>query len=159
MQQLTDAQLLEHFEMPGLNLEATLDAHDLGLLLTGIRSLLSANKPAAPEGWRLVPVQPTPEMVRAAIDWASNASVVTFAEIYCAMLAASPDAPAAQPAVDAGRERADATVLVSALEGTPGLLVAMLHEPRCRAAPRQYFACAKDSSASRKDAGGLGNGV
>jgi hypothetical protein len=40
---LTDEQILEHFNMPGLNLEATLDQHDLGLLLTGIRSLLAAH--------------------------------------------------------------------------------------------------------------------
>lgn len=46
---LTDEQILAHFEMPGLNLEATLDAHDLGLLLGGVRTLLSASKPAAPQ--------------------------------------------------------------------------------------------------------------
>jgi hypothetical protein len=47
---LSDEQILEHFEMPGLNLEATLDAHDIGLLLTGIRTLLAttAQADAAP---------------------------------------------------------------------------------------------------------------
>jgi hypothetical protein len=44
---MTDADILEHFDMPGLNLQATLDAHDLGLLLTGVRALL-ASKPAVP---------------------------------------------------------------------------------------------------------------
>jgi len=42
---LSDEQILEHFEMPGLNLEATLDAHDIGLLLTGIRALLATHTP------------------------------------------------------------------------------------------------------------------
>jgi hypothetical protein len=44
---LSDEQILEHFEMPGLNLEATLDAHDIGLLLTGIRALLVTHAPQA----------------------------------------------------------------------------------------------------------------
>jgi hypothetical protein len=44
---LSDEQILEHFEMPGLNLEATLDAHDIGLLLTGIRTLLATPTPQA----------------------------------------------------------------------------------------------------------------
>jgi hypothetical protein len=49
---LSDERILEHFDMPGLNLEATLDAHDIGLLLTGIRALLATTPQAdaAPSG-------------------------------------------------------------------------------------------------------------
>jgi hypothetical protein len=50
-----------------------------------------------PEGWRLVPVEPTPEMERAAMPaWLTRKP---FADVYAAMLAAStiPPSPKEQP--------------------------------------------------------------
>jgi hypothetical protein len=41
---LTNEQLLDHFDVPGLNLEATLDGPDLRALLGAVRTLLSRSK-------------------------------------------------------------------------------------------------------------------
>jgi len=57
-----------------------------------------ADAGAVPEGWRLVPVEPTPEMV-AAIPWPTNVTPTLGLDCYRAMLAAAPQAPAAATAV------------------------------------------------------------
>lgn len=49
---------------------------------------LYTTPPAPHEGWRMVPVEPTPEMVRAARFYAGDPHAV--ATLYRAMLAASP---------------------------------------------------------------------
>lgn len=59
---------------------------------------LEASNPVAqqavPDGYKLVPVEPTWEMLEAALDVAVNPSP---REVYAAMLAATPGAPAPQP--------------------------------------------------------------
>ena len=45
---------------------------------------------AIPEGWQLVPVEPTPEMVESAMPTSNLASRFQISESYRAMLAASP---------------------------------------------------------------------
>ncbi|AQG98302.1 hypothetical protein A9R05_05305 [Burkholderia sp. KK1] len=42
----TDAQILEAFEIPGLNIEASLEPREVGLFLQGCRALL-ASAPAS----------------------------------------------------------------------------------------------------------------
>ena len=65
----------------------------------------------APAGWKLVPVEPTPEMIAA---WPNNRHGSGHeAAIYSAMLAAAPaqqagQAPAVAPEVDRGRHIAEA---------------------------------------------------
>lgn len=56
---------------------------DYGAIAT-IRSVLQSNTPVIPEGWRLVPVEPTREMNRVA-DMTGDAW-----DVYKAMLAAAP---------------------------------------------------------------------
>ena len=53
---------------------------------TALRAALSAPPPVVPAGWRLVPVEPTPEML-VAINWPNDPAG------YRAMLAAAPQAP------------------------------------------------------------------
>jgi hypothetical protein len=62
-----------------------------------IAALLRAQQPACPEGWRMVPTEPTPEMVRAVVpmydamlpdtEWPFTINV------YRKMLAVAPEAP------------------------------------------------------------------
>ena len=54
--------------------------------ITHLRAALSAPPPVVPAGWRLVPVEPTPEML-VAINWPNDPAG------YRAMLAAAPQAP------------------------------------------------------------------
>lgn len=80
------------------------------------RALLSARKPAAPEGWKLVPIEPSEEMIQAACLKQSNTAFESYAKWldshssgisarirqlvvgdYRAMLATSPAAPAQSP--------------------------------------------------------------
>ena len=53
-------------------------------------ALLSASKPAAPEGWKLVPVEPTDEMTKTGTQYAECAIPANAVFAYRAMLAASP---------------------------------------------------------------------
>ncbi len=55
-------------------------------------ALSAAEKPVVPEGWKLVPVELTPEMIRAA------APFNRYDNIYRAMLAAAPSSPGAEQA-------------------------------------------------------------
>ena len=52
--------------------------------------------PSAPDGWKLVPIEPTQEMIDHVIDERLDALVAgedhTFIDIYKAMLAAAPEA-------------------------------------------------------------------
>src|SRR5690606_38516107 len=75
-----------------------------------------AQAPAVPEGWRLVPVEPTEEMVQAGhtalMEWdARTGDDLGIENVYGAMLAAAPTPPAsaapaaAGDALDAARYR------------------------------------------------------
>jgi hypothetical protein len=75
-------------------------------ILRFARALLSS-KPAEPEGWKLVPVEPTPEMTEAGKQYAECAIPANAVFCYRAMLAASPTIPA-QSCGDA--EQADEAV-------------------------------------------------
>ena len=55
-------------------------------VIDALRAALSAPPPVVPAGWRLVPVEPTPEML-VAINWPNDPAG------YRAMLAAAPQAP------------------------------------------------------------------
>lgn len=56
-----------------------------------------------PEGWKLVPIEPTKEMDKAAYFAEKTRGVRSYSDLYRAMLAASPEPPATQPNVrDAG---------------------------------------------------------
>lgn len=63
----------------------------------------------APEGWKLVPREPTPEMLQAGVEVTLRDQVVSrekkVAEVYRAMLAASPSSPASGVRVIDDRER------------------------------------------------------
>jgi hypothetical protein len=48
--------------------------------------------PAIPAGWKLVPVEPTPEMLEAGLSAQNEAWNVHYTHIYAAMLAAAPEA-------------------------------------------------------------------
>src|SRR5699024_100373 len=68
------------------------------------RDHVGANKMTVPEGWKLVPVDPTPEMQAAGgqavrIDTTSINKLWTGNKVYAAMLAAAPTAPGAQQPV------------------------------------------------------------
>lgn len=61
---------------------------------------------SVPTGWKLVPMEPTAAMLDAAFDtevvhteWGVDAFVESTAEVYGAMLAAAPEAPAQQKPV------------------------------------------------------------
>ncbi|MFM0405250.1 hypothetical protein [Paraburkholderia dipogonis] len=83
------------------------------------RVLLSASKPAAPEGWKLVPIKPTAQIVdaggRARIDdFKLNDTTLTLKDahrvaeaMYRAMIAASPAAPQPSPTAVVLDERAE----------------------------------------------------
>jgi hypothetical protein len=71
-----------------------------------------------PEGWKLVPVEPTPEMQSAAERYAGHHNRVPFsAGYYRAMLAAAPTPPE-QPATQSCRKCGGAMHLGKALEQT-----------------------------------------
>lgn len=59
-----------------------------------LKAQLSARQ-AAPDGWRLVPVKPTPEMINAGV--AARRSGGTSDEVYMAMLSAAPPPPEREP--------------------------------------------------------------
>ena len=72
--------------------------------LTPFNSLNAASNaapqpaPSAPEGWKLVPVDPTDEMIftiRETCWKASGGQLPAYREVYAAMLAAAPEAPEA----------------------------------------------------------------
>ena len=65
--------------------------------------------PAEPVGWKLVPVEPTPEMIEAGDeveDLYKRGTPKTWGKVYRAMLAAAPAAPAEPVAFDAEGFRA-----------------------------------------------------
>ena len=74
-----------------LELEAQLEAVGAG----GVSALM-----AAPNGWQLVPVEPTSEMVIEAYKAQGEATSSACEEIYRAMLAAAPSGPARKPLTD-----------------------------------------------------------
>ena len=88
----------------------------------GVQALSAA--PAVPVGWKLVPVEPTNDMQKAADEWAAKGFDWPKA-VYRAMLAASPTPPAEQQAApkaapgdvldEALRERDDAEDFIDAL--------------------------------------------
>lgn len=87
---------LEAWEMNGVGKTVATVQDSPGTVVTievdDLRALLSASKPAvAPEGWKLVPIEPTAEMVQAGLKEQEHE---TAREIWEAMLAASPAAPA-----------------------------------------------------------------
>lgn len=67
--------------------------------LADARALLSASKPVAAEGWKLVPVEPTDDMEAAAEDdyEQTGATFPQWKSAYRAMLAASPATPPQSP--------------------------------------------------------------
>lgn len=71
-------------------------AHGRGVALSETMAELAALRAGAPDGWRLVPVQATPEMEAA--GWIDKEDVCPC-EIYAAMLAAAPQPPAQAVAV------------------------------------------------------------
>lgn len=64
--------------------------------LVAIRRLLSAPAVSAPQGWKLVPVEPTQEMAAAYL----SLSMKSWRQSYIAMLDAAPAAPASEPDYD-----------------------------------------------------------
>ena len=79
--------------------EGQLSAHDVlaavnGILASRRRSLTAAL--SCPDGFRLVPVEPTDEMIKAAFESGFEGTEDHLRKDYRAMLAASP-APAPQP--------------------------------------------------------------
>jgi hypothetical protein len=82
--------------------------------------LLSASKPAALEGWKMVPVEPTPEMILKGgiITLGMPLNERSVKCIYAAMLSVSPDA--AEPAQSGEREASAYETLLQAL-GYPWL--------------------------------------
>lgn len=83
------------------------------------REAVRLNAQAVPDGWKLVPVQATPDMCRAAVIYANGNAVYKnvahealeieesiYSEVYDAMLSAAPAAPAAPQPAQA--EQADA---------------------------------------------------
>jgi hypothetical protein len=75
-------------------MEAYADAREAAVLA---KLAQQADRQRVPEGWKLVPVEPTWEMLEAALDCAAKPS---HREAYAAMLAAAPEAPAQASAVD-----------------------------------------------------------
>ena len=69
-------------------MEAYADAREAAVLA---KLAQQADRQRVPDGWKLVPVEPTWEMLEAALDCAAKPS---FREAYAAMLAAAPEAPA-----------------------------------------------------------------
>ncbi|MFY4709945.1 hypothetical protein [Burkholderia glumae] len=70
-------------------------------LRNAARALLTSPRAAVPEGWKLVPVEPTPEMVSAGEHVAYSDVAYAPPEIaYRAMLDAAPAAPVASPSID-----------------------------------------------------------
>ena len=63
--------------------------------IDNITAFLAAPAPAVPPGWKLVPVEPTPEMVKALLEamtiWVKE--IGADQDIYRAVLAAAPSAP------------------------------------------------------------------
>lgn len=69
--------------------------------LSGVQALS-----AAPAGWKLVPVEPTQEMLRAATEHSANCGgMASGRSYYTALLAASPTPPAEQPDITKLTER------------------------------------------------------
>ena len=64
------------------------------LLTTQPQASAAQSAPGVPEGWRLVPVEPTPKMMRAGV-----LESVGALRVYYAMLAAAPAQPAAHVSV------------------------------------------------------------
>ena len=58
-------------------------------LLKEAVDLLSHTPAAAPSGWKMVPVEPTPEMMDAAEQWDRDAPPKQYENIYRAMVSAS----------------------------------------------------------------------
>ena len=99
-----------------------LEATDDGLAICGgylktadaenarLRAALAAaaESRATPEGWKLVPVRPSPAMMQQGLEWSENGSLPhrwrasCVANVWDAMLSAAPQPP--QPA-DAGNEQ------------------------------------------------------
>jgi hypothetical protein len=83
------------------------------------RALLSASKPAAPEGWKLVPGEPTPEMMNAGLYQSSRDS--TSADVHsiwkdmCAFAPAAPAQSAEPVALTALRQLEDACDKIATL--------------------------------------------
>ena len=70
---------------------------------------MCGSQPVAPAGWKLVPVEPTEQMLRACIyntDYDTEGDWSAAEGNYRAMLSAAPPAPAAQPLAE--RDVADA---------------------------------------------------
>lgn len=76
----------------------------------GYTRVFADPQPIIPFGYKLVPVEPTPEMLRAADEGDREYTLRNFGDIqtvlqgpedhWCAMLAAAPEAPAQQPLTD-----------------------------------------------------------
>lgn len=104
---------LRHQHARIADLEAQLYAVGAGGVGQSIRPAVQADAAQAPDvrirtsvptGWKLVPMEPTAAMLDAAFDtevvhteWGVDAFVENTAEVYGAMLAAAPEAPAQQP--------------------------------------------------------------
>ena len=101
----------------------------------GVQALSAA--PAVPVGWKLVPVEPTNDMQKAADEWAAKGFDWPKA-VYRAMLAASPTPPAEQQAAPkaapGGPDPAD--IIAGALQISRGHATEMMREA-LEAAPQQ----------------------
>ncbi|MFL9904601.1 hypothetical protein PQR71_41820, partial [Paraburkholderia fungorum] len=95
---VTDDNIIDEFERRAMVLRDTKGTPTLDgvRVIEGVRALLAASGPAAPEGWKLVPIHPD-----TAMKWAGsliNNQGFDFAHAtYAAMLAASPAVPAQSP--------------------------------------------------------------
>lgn len=81
------AEWIEILEMTA-NEDDVRDAELLCLLIELRRFRLNATVPAAPDGWKLVPVEPTPEMISAGKGGCVTSDMAR--EIYDDMLAVAP---------------------------------------------------------------------
>lgn len=118
---LTDEQIIDALTAAGVQWQSVRSlAHDRQIMtfgstpaadiVAGVRALLSASKPAAPQGWKLVPFEPTSAMCDAAgeslyghsrakaQEWAKSEKFESCEQrgldVFKAMLAAAPAAPA-----------------------------------------------------------------
>ena len=92
----------------GNNVVASLAGPDAEANAARIATMLAAapTQVVVPEGWKLVPVEPTDDMISAGAD-ATNAYRVDVMRAYDAMLAAAPDAPIQPDVMDEPAEPGD----------------------------------------------------
>ncbi|HGE8491630.1 TPA: hypothetical protein ACGD7R_004377 [Serratia marcescens] len=80
-------QVMAALALVGVKYERRGDACRAAMLAQPVSSSYTLNSPEIPDGWKLVPVEPTTEMINAAL--ASGA--ISIRTAYSAMLAAAPE--------------------------------------------------------------------